>query len=77
MDDVSETQAVIQKHRDEIMRIPGVQGIAVRSESPYGRKHTPGILIYVNKNCKTERVPEFLEGIRVFLIRSVEGPPSN
>ena len=77
MDNESDTRTVVRKHRDWIMTIPGVQGIVVRSGSPYGGKTTPGILIYVNKKCDTGLLPEFIEGIRVYLVSSEEGTPSN
>ncbi len=65
----SKAQAVMERHMEEIMKITGVQGMAVRSGSNYGGKNAPCIVIYVdNKTCNATLLPEELEGVQVHVV---------
>ena len=66
--DDSWAKAVMQRHTEKIMMIPGVQGMAVGSGSSYGGVSAPCIVIHVNRECNTSLLPEKLDGIQVHVM---------
>ncbi|MCZ6690897.1 MAG: hypothetical protein O7H41_14995 [Planctomycetota bacterium] len=66
----SKAKAVMERHTEKIMKIPGVQGMAVGSGSDYGGMNAPCVVIYVNSKCNAGDLPKELDGVQVHVLMS-------
>lgn len=60
----------LDKHRDEIMAIPGVHGMGVGRGADYGGDDSPCLVIYLDESADKTQIPERIEGFPVHIIKT-------
>lgn len=71
MSDLTEQASeALNKHRNEIMAIPGVQGIGVGRGSDYGGADRPCLVIYLDESADESQIPEKIASFPVYTIKT-------
>ncbi len=58
---------VLRRHRDELLGVPGVAGLAVGNARAHGGADEPCLVVFVKPGADEDALPRSLEGVRVYL----------
>ena len=59
---------ILEKHRKHLLKIRGVQGLAVSTAAPRGGAGGPCLVVYVDSTVDRNSLPDEIEGTPVYTI---------